>query len=333
MAYVDPYAALRGNAATPADPEELAKQMQEQQLRARQMVLQQQAASATAAASKTQREVYVGNLVSGLVAEEALRQLFNSTMRAAFPDKVMPGFDPVVTVSLHSEGRYAFVELRTPEMASAALSLSNQVQLLGQPISVGRPSGYVDPMQAQTAAAAASAALAAFKAGDTATMETQMGIAGIGPPQPSLTPPGPPQQQLPPPPGGLPPPPSMGISPPVTAVMTSPGEAPTLYLQVEGMVTAEVLADDEEYNEVIEDLKEECGKHGPITSVVVPRPPNPAASAAVFGQQNYGKAYVSFADAGSAAKAKDAVHGRLFAGITVVVTYLSAEQFAIACAS
>ena len=39
----------------------------------------------------------------------------------------------------------------------------HQVQLLGQPISVGRPSGYVDPMQAQTAAAAASAALAAFK--------------------------------------------------------------------------------------------------------------------------------------------------------------------------
>lgn len=35
----------------------VAKQMQEQQLRARQLVLQQQAASAVAAASKTQREV------------------------------------------------------------------------------------------------------------------------------------------------------------------------------------------------------------------------------------------------------------------------------------
>lgn len=41
--------------------------MQEQQLRARQLVLQQQAASAVAAASKTQREVYVGNLTAGLV--------------------------------------------------------------------------------------------------------------------------------------------------------------------------------------------------------------------------------------------------------------------------
>ena len=108
----------------------------------------------------------MGNLVAGLVTEEALRQLFNSTMTAAFPDKLTPGFDPVVNVSMHSEGRYAFVELRTPEMASAALQLSNQVQLLGQSISVGRPSGYVDPSKAQQAASAAAAALAAFKVSD-----------------------------------------------------------------------------------------------------------------------------------------------------------------------
>jgi hypothetical protein len=72
-------------------------------------------------------QVYVGNLVAGLVTEDALRQLFNSTMAAAFPGSMMPGLDAVVSVSLHSEGRYAFVELRTPEMATAALQLSNQV--------------------------------------------------------------------------------------------------------------------------------------------------------------------------------------------------------------
>ena len=110
-------------------------------------------------------QVYVGNLVSGLVTEEALRQLFNSTMQAAFPDKQIAGLDPVVNVSMHSEGRYAFVELRSPDMASAALQLSNQVQLLGQPISVGRPSGYVDPSKAQQAALAAQAALEAFQVG------------------------------------------------------------------------------------------------------------------------------------------------------------------------
>ena len=73
-------------------------------------------------------QVYVGNLMAGLVTEDALRQLFNSTMRAAFPAQCPPGMEPVVSVSLHSEGRYAFVELRTPEMASAALQLSNQAR-------------------------------------------------------------------------------------------------------------------------------------------------------------------------------------------------------------
>ncbi len=110
-------------------------------------------------------QVYVGNLVAGQVTEEALRQLFNSTMMAAFPNAMTPGVDPVVNVSMHSEGRYAFVELRTPEMATAALQLSNQVQLLGQAISVGRPSGYVDPSKAQAAAQAAAAALSAFQVG------------------------------------------------------------------------------------------------------------------------------------------------------------------------
>ena len=60
--------------------------------------------------------------------------------------------------------------------------------------------------------------------------------------------------------------------------------------QVEGMVTAEVLADDEEYAEVIQDLHEECGKYGVIRAVHVPRPPNPKVLAAsVFGTGTYGK--------------------------------------------
>ena len=51
-------------------------------------------------------------------------------MQAAFPGHLPPGVDAVCSVSMHSEGRYAFVELRTPEMASAALQLSNQARRL-----------------------------------------------------------------------------------------------------------------------------------------------------------------------------------------------------------
>lgn len=52
----DPYAYMR-QAIVPTDPNAALRMWQEQQLKARQLVLQQQAASAAAAASKTQREV------------------------------------------------------------------------------------------------------------------------------------------------------------------------------------------------------------------------------------------------------------------------------------
>ena len=39
------------------------------------------------------------------------------------------------------------------------------------------------------------------------------------------------------------------------------------------------------------------------------------------------QAYVAFADASGAAAAKAAIHGRLFAGITVQATFLTIEQF------
>lgn len=36
------------------------------------------------------------------------------------------GTEPVMNVSVHTEGRYAFVELRTSEMATASLQLNGQ---------------------------------------------------------------------------------------------------------------------------------------------------------------------------------------------------------------
>ncbi|KAK9915773.1 hypothetical protein WJX75_003978 [Coccomyxa subellipsoidea] len=323
--YVDPYASLRSSTLTSTDPQEIARQMQEQQLKARQLVLQQQAASAVAAASKTQREVYVGNLVAGLVTEDALRQLFNSTMAAAFPNLLAQGLEAVVSVSMHSEGRYAFVELRTPEMASAALQLSNQVQLLGQSISVGRPSGYVDPSRAQLAASAAAAALSAFQAGDMQAMEYQLQQANLTVPglnAPSMASPAAAAAAASPATLPLPPPPPLAQAqaPVNMAASVEPG-APTQYLQVTGMVTPDVLVDDEEYNEVIQDLQEECSKYGRVLRVLVPRPPNPAASKELFGSNNYGKAFTEFADVSGCSAAKAAIHGRLFAGETVQATY------------
>ncbi len=77
-------------------------------------------------------QLYIGNLVPGAVTDVALRQLFNATLLAAFPPSAPGEPDPVSNVNLHSEGRYAFVEFRSPEMATAALALNNQVGTRGR---------------------------------------------------------------------------------------------------------------------------------------------------------------------------------------------------------
>lgn len=38
------------------------------------------------------------------------------------------------------------------------------------------------------------------------------------------------------------------------------------------MVAPEELLDDEEYEEIVEDVREECGKYGQVKSIEIPRP-------------------------------------------------------------
>jgi splicing factor U2AF subunit len=263
------------------------RQMQEEQLKARQVVLQQQAASAVAAASKTQREVYVGNLAAGLVTEPMLHQLFSTTMAAAFPEQC-GARDPVVKVSVAPEGKYAFVELATSEMATSCLQLNQSVAVMGSTLSIGRPAGYVDPGKASSAAQTAAEALARFQAESAAARAAAGGGGGEA---------------------------------------AAAAAAVTPFLCVDGMVTAEVLSSEQEHAEVVADLKEEFERHGAVLRVAVPRPEDPATAAAVLGTGPYGKAYVQFLEAEGARAARAAVDGRLFAGQRVAVAHMQAQEF------
>jgi hypothetical protein len=44
-------------------------------------------------------------------------------------------------------GRFAFVEFRMPEYATAALQLNGQIALMGNTLKIARPSSYVEPSQ------------------------------------------------------------------------------------------------------------------------------------------------------------------------------------------
>lgn len=156
-----------------------------------------------------------------MVSDMALRQLFNSALRAAgYPNSDRPGMEPVVSVSMHSDGRYAFVELRSPEMATTALQLSGQVQLFGQSISVGRPSGYVDPKKAAAAHQAAAVALAAFNNGEASAQQT---FGAIGTQQPETV-------------GQM--------------MSSSMSAAMSCFLSIEGLIDLEMLSSSRSYTEV-----------------------------------------------------------------------------------
>ncbi|GMH32560.1 hypothetical protein BSKO_00394 [Bryopsis sp. KO-2023] len=291
--------------------DEAALRQWQEQLRSRQLILQQ-AVSAQAIGKGREgfsplpcptRQVYVGNLVPGLVSEAALRQLFNSALSAVFPESAQPGMEPVVSVSMHSDGRYAFVELRTPEMATAALQLSGQVQLFGQSISVGRPSGYVDPGKAAAAAQAAAAALAAFQSSDIAASNL---IARPAPPTPGM--------------GMV----QMGMLT-GSALAASPASA---FICIEGLVALDTLTSDTTYRKVIADLRNECVKHGAVIQLKIPRPADPKMAQALFQTGFYGKAFVQFSDATAATRAREGLNGQPFQGRPVAVMFVSQEVFA-----
>lgn len=270
------------------DPVALRNKMAEQQLRARQLVLQQQADSAVAAASKTQREVYIGNLGGTQITAEALRDMFNSTMLAAFGDKVVPGLDPVVNVAMQPEGRFAFVEFRTPEMATASLDLSGKVQLLGVSLSIGRPAGYVDPVKALAAAQQSAIALAQFqdarlKEQNVACLEDGTATDGY----------------------------ATGILRIVGMVTVPDLEDETSF--------QELLA------ELKSECSTHSG--GMCLRVYIPRPKDPMRVAELFGQDHYGQAYVQFIDAVAASKARTALHGRLFDSRALEVHFIHPTHY------
>ncbi len=80
----------------------------------------------------------MGNLAAGLVTPQILREFFDQSLVSIFEHFTAPGMLPVVRVDLGKDGKFAFVELRTPEMVTASLDL-NGIALLGATLNISRP--------------------------------------------------------------------------------------------------------------------------------------------------------------------------------------------------
>lgn len=110
----------------------------------------------------------------------------------------------------------------------------------------------------------------------------------------------------------------MGIA--ATHVAPIPGA--TRFVVLTDAVTVEEISVEDEYNDILEDMKEECGKHGDVELVIIPRstPDNP-------NPVGLGKVIIAFKDVNSSVRARNAMHGRKFAGRVVSATWISEEQF------
>uniref|UniRef100_A0A0E0J476 Splicing factor U2af large subunit n=1 Tax=Oryza nivara TaxID=4536 RepID=A0A0E0J476_ORYNI len=116
------------------------------------------------------------------------------------------------------------------------------------------------------------------------------------------------------------------------------GALPTKVVCLTQVVSADELKDDEEYEDIMEDMRLEAGKYGVFSfvysqvpslgnliKVVIPRPdPSGLPVAGV------GKVFLEYADVDGATKAKTAMHGRKFGGNPVVAVFYPENKFASA---
>lgn len=83
------------------------------------------------------------------------------------------------------------------------------------------------------------------------------------------------------------------------------------------MVGGEELQDDLEFQDIKEDVQQECSQYGNVLSVLIPRGKDG------FVNVTEGSIYVMFSDVSMAVKAAGALYGRKFAERVVIVEFVS----------
>ncbi|XP_059972505.1 splicing factor U2AF 65 kDa subunit-like [Mesoplodon densirostris] len=99
------------------------------------------------------------------------------------------------------------------------------------------------------------------------------------------------------------------------------GGHPTEVLCLMNMVLPKELLDDEEYKEIVEDVRDECSKYGLVKSIEIPRP--------VDGVEvpGCGKVFVEFTSVSDCQKAMQGLTGRKFANRVVVTKYCDPDSY------
>lgn len=80
----------------------------------------------------------------------------------------------------------------------------------------------------------------------------------------------------------------------------------TCVVKLANAVTEEELRDDQEFSDILEDMREECRKFGNLRGVVIPRPADDPSAPRPAG---LGFVFLQYADTAGASAAKRSLHG------------------------
>ena len=106
----------------------------------------------------------------------------------------------------------------------------------------------------------------------------------------------------------------------ITAMTTAIGN-PTEVLCLMNMVLPEELIDDEEYEEIMEDIRQECLKYGHIRSMEIPRP--------IEGVEvpGLGKVFIEYNSSIDCQRAQQSLAGRKFDNRIVITSYFEPDRY------
>ncbi|KAM0789749.1 hypothetical protein ACM66B_006604 [Microbotryomycetes sp. NB124-2] len=121
------------------------------------------------------------------------------------------------------------------------------------------------------------------------------------------------------------------MAPTSTILQAAQDNQPTRVLQILNMVSPEELTNDQDYNEIVEDIKDECTKYGHVDEIKIPRPvvneKGKVDSKASESVQHLGKVFVLFQQPEETTAALKAIAGRQFGGRVCICAYAPLEEF------
>lgn len=103
--------------------------------------------------------------------------------------------------------------------------------------------------------------------------------------------------------------------------MTTAIGNPTEVLCLMNMVVPEELVDDDEYEDIMEDIREECSKYGHVRSMEIPRP---IEGVDVPG---LGKIFIEYSTSNDCQRAQQSLAGRKFSNRVVVTSYFDLDRY------